>query len=237
MERWSFLLKLAVTWPIMYLSFFDNHFVQARDVLPQHDMYTPDYNYYHNLTMIYQHIKSISSNHPSYIQVDWSYLSRDSLPQPVIRISDFTTTKSDAFTVRQNLFNDRVKILLSFGEHAREFVPVETMLALLDYISSEFKPEENISRSTGLDLSKLDIFIVGILNPDGRHLVETTQNYCWRGTRNGVDINRNFDWNFGGKGSSGDPHDEEYRGPSAFSGIYVYQSIQHCVVIRNLVDN
>ncbi|XP_048736117.2 carboxypeptidase A5-like isoform X2 [Ostrea edulis] len=52
---------------------------------------------------------------------------------------------------------------------------------------------------------------------DGRHFVEQTQNYCWRGTSTGVDLDRNFGWEFGGKGSSSDPNDEEYRGEEAFS--------------------
>ena len=57
-----------------------------------------------------------------------------------------------------------------------------------------------------------------MVNPDGRQYVENTRNYCWRGTSTGVDLNRNFDWHFGDKGSSGDRTDEEYRGTHAFSG-------------------
>ena len=33
-----------------------------------------------------------------------------------------------------------------------------------------------------------------------------------------MDINRNFGWEFGGKGSSRNRKDEEYRGAHAFSG-------------------
>ncbi|KAL5008934.1 hypothetical protein ScPMuIL_014515 [Solemya velum] len=54
-------------------------------------------------------------------------------------------------------------------------------------------------------------------NPDGRAYLERTKNYCWRGTGNGVDLNRNFDWEFGQKGSSSLKTDEEYRGTHAFS--------------------
>jgi hypothetical protein len=58
-----------------------------------------------------------------------------------------------------------------------------------------------------------------MMNPDGRKFVEKTGNYCWRGTSTGVDLNRNFDWNYGAKGSSSDITDEEYRGNAAFSGL------------------
>ncbi|KAH9499639.1 carbamoyl-phosphate synthase (glutamine-hydrolyzing) cpa2 [Bulinus truncatus] len=66
-------------------------------------------------------------------------------------------------------------------------------------------------------LNNFDIYIIALANPDGRDYIEKFKNYCWRGTRNGVDINRNFDWNFGDIGSSKDPNDGEYRGPYAFS--------------------
>lgn len=48
--------------------------------------------------------------------------------------------------------------------------------------------------------------------------VEENTNYCWRGNARGVDLNRNYDWEFGGPGSSADPNDEEFRGEHAFSG-------------------
>ncbi|XP_060078938.1 carboxypeptidase A5-like isoform X2 [Ylistrum balloti] len=66
-------------------------------------------------------------------------------------------------------------------------------------------------------LSKVDLFIIGMANPDGRSLLEQESNYCWRGTSTGVDLDRNFDWEFGGKGSSSDPTDEEYKGTQPFS--------------------
>ena len=53
-------------------------------------------------------------------------------------------------------------------------------------------------------------------------------NYCWRGTKSGVDLNRNFDWNFGAShGSSRDPNDEEYRGAHAFSGAFLCEFGYH----------
>ena len=65
---------------------------------------------------------------------------------------------------------------------------------------------------------QIDLYIVGIVNPDGRLHIERNGNYCWRGTSNGVDLNHNFDWHYGARGSSADIHDEEYRGTHSFSG-------------------
>uniref|UniRef100_A0A8W8ICE3 Peptidase M14 domain-containing protein n=1 Tax=Magallana gigas TaxID=29159 RepID=A0A8W8ICE3_MAGGI len=62
-----------------------------------------------------------------------------------------------------------------------------------------------------------NLYIILMANPDGRHHCEKTKNYCWRGTSTGVDLDRNFGWEFGGKGSSSDTEDEEYRGKDPFS--------------------
>ena len=68
-----------------------------------------------------------------------------------------------------------------------------------------------------------DIYIIVLTNPDGRLYIEKHLNYCWRGTSNGVDLNRNFDWRYGDRGSSVKKTDEEYRGVHPFSGnILIY---------------
>jgi hypothetical protein len=66
-------------------------------------------------------------------------------------------------------------------------------------------------------LANFELTLVAMANPDGRHRLEATENYCWRGTSTGVDLNRNFDFDFGGQGSSANPKDEEFRGPFAGS--------------------
>lgn len=72
---------------------------------------------------------------------------------------------------------------------------------------------------------------IGMLNPDGRIHLEQTGDYCWRNTgtskittamtlsrsARGVDLNRNFDWEFNGPGSSSKRGHEEYNGGFAFS--------------------
>jgi len=48
-----------------------------------------------------------------------------------------------------------------------------------------------------------EVFLIPIVNPDGRGALERSGDYCWRGNGDRVDFARNFDWNFGGEGSSG----------------------------------
>lgn len=159
----------------------------------------PDYWVYHNLTSIETALRALSEKKSHLVQrLSPAFRSRENRDQHVLKLS------------RGDNSQDKAKVLLSFGEHAREFFPVETALHLIDSLGAN-----------KVDLTKLEIYIIVLANPDGRYFVEKTHNYCWRGTQTGVDLNRNFDWEFGGKGSSGDKSDEEYRGNHAFSGILI----------------
>ncbi|ELT94089.1 hypothetical protein CAPTEDRAFT_227948 [Capitella teleta] len=194
--------------------------VWTRDVKPKQELYLPDYRVYHNLSSIQSELENIAYRNPKFIRMDWAYGSRDLRPQMVMRVTNFSS-EGWTYTASQSMprAHNKLKMLLSYGEHAREFLPVESMFHLLKNLTSGLayprgSPEESFSR---LILSKVDLYIVGIMNPDGRDYLERTENYCWRGTSSGVDLNRNFDWQFGGKGSSSKANDEEYHGERPFS--------------------
>ncbi|KAH3844336.1 carboxypeptidase A4-like isoform X2 [Dreissena polymorpha] len=174
--------------------------VEALDVKPQRELYTPDYRIYHNVSEISRKLRDLIAKYPSFIREhETSQRSRNGLKQFVLQITNFESHHQ----------NKTAKILMSFGEHAREFLPVETLF----YLIYQLLPPRS-----AINLSNFEIYAIALANPDGRLYVEKSKNYCWRGTYpSGVDINRNFEWEFGGKGSSGDKNDEEYRGPYPFS--------------------
>ena len=183
----------------------------ARDVLPQKEKYIPDYSVYQNLSSINAEVVKIVNKNPSYIRYLKEYSSKKGQTQNVIYASNFKT-HGDAN-------KEKVNILFSYGEHAREFFPIESILHLLQQLVSTGGHHKDKGTVTGADiLDHIDLYIIVIANPDGREYVEQSRNYCWRGTSSGVDINRNFAWEFGGRGSSGNKKDEEYRGSHAFSG-------------------
>ncbi|XP_046351212.2 carboxypeptidase A4-like [Haliotis rufescens] len=184
------------------------------DVEPQKEVYIPDYSIYHNLTSIQKDVQQLLFRYPNFMKIDWKYNSRLGKPQMLLHITNFTLNTDPDQKVGR-----KVKMLLSYGEHAREFFPVESMFHLLRNLtgglgSTPGSYEEVYSRHV---LSSTDLHIIVMANPDGRVHVEHSHNYCWRGTSTGVDLNRNFDWEYAKKGSSADPNDEEYRGPHAFS--------------------
>lgn len=226
MDAMSVLFSLLTLMDYMLLS----GLVSARDVKPQKERYLPDYNVYHNLTAIQRHLEDIVYKNTNFMKIDWVYQSRQNRPQLLLRVTNFTSD-GWTFTASESMprQHNKVKVLLSYGEHAREFLPVESMFDLLTNLTTGLtyprdSPEEMFSR---LIFSKVDLYIVGMMNPDGRQYVERTGNYCWRGTSTGVDLNRNFDWQFGNKGSSGKPEDEEYRGEEPFSGTLLYINDYH----------
>ncbi|MBI4368775.1 MAG: zinc carboxypeptidase [Elusimicrobia bacterium] len=129
--------------------------------------------------------------------------------------------------------------------HAREHLTAEVCLKLARYLaevpSSKFQvPRSEKFFSTGSQpetgnselgtlLENREVFIVPMVNPDG---VEFDIEYHKRNGRyqmqrknraqnpdgsRGVDLNRNHDFGWGGKGASPRPSDETYMGPAPFS--------------------
>jgi len=111
-------------------------------------------------------------------------------------------------------------LFLDGGMHAREWIGP----AIVTYIVNELTK----NRANYADiLNAVDIYITPLANPDGyeyTHISSLTR--MWRKTRSnhnsivgcvGVDPNRNFDFAWGGDGTSADKCSEIYKGPSAFS--------------------
>ncbi|XP_005102958.1 carboxypeptidase O [Aplysia californica] len=182
------------------------------DVKAQLEKYTPNYTIYHNISQINSDLSLLEKLHKDYITLSHSFKSRKGMSQIFAKISNSSQDASQS--------TSKTKILLVFGEHAREFFPVESMFYFLKNLTGGLpgsvrdNPGQKFSKWV---LDNFDIHIICLANPDGRDYVEKSNNYCWRGTSLGVDINRNFDWNYGGKGSSNDPSDGEYRGTHVFS--------------------
>lgn len=122
-------------------------------------------------------------------------------------------------------------VLIVAGAHAREMAPPEAALCFAVLLCNAYVAGTGFSfggksYSNGIvDLlvEVTEIYIVPLLNVDGRVHVETTDSN-WRknrrpGTCRGVDLNRNHDFLWSsGIGTSTNPCDYQiYRGPSAVS--------------------
>ncbi len=113
---------------------------------------------------------------------------------------------------------NRPQILFNGCQHAREWIsPMVNM-----YLGDQFLMQYASGGIAKDLLDRVEFIIVPVVNPDGYEYTWST-NRLWRKNRRnnggsfGVDLNRNWGYQWGGEGASSVPSDETYRGPSAFS--------------------
>ncbi len=192
---------------LLCLLFYFTHFSSV-------SCYQVDYSLYHNVSSYYSHVDALLTD-----PQNSPYLTR--LP---VQMSTDQGYSLEAISLSLNELpisssSSKLLILLTFGEHACEFITVESYFDLLSYFLTSLSrpcssPDSLLARFI---LSHSHLHLVGLTNPDGRRRLETSGNYCWRNNGRNVDLNRNTDWQFGGPGSSNQPQHEEYHGQSPFS--------------------
>jgi carboxypeptidase T len=107
------------------------------------------------------------------------------------------------------------------GHHAREHLSVEVPLMFAEHLLKNYATDARIKKL----VDSRDIHIVPALNADGLEFDIATGTYqYWRKNRRdnkdrtyGVDLNRNYGYQWGTGGSSKRTNDETYMGTSAFS--------------------
>jgi carboxypeptidase T len=126
-------------------------------------------------------------------------------------------------------------VLLIGGVHAREIVNPDLLISLAYDLCIAFAantgliygPRSYSAASIRLMVQTMDIFILPLVNPDGRNFVfSAPANAMWRKNRSpnpgmpcmGVDLNRNYDFLWSsGIGTSASSCSEVFKGAGAFS--------------------
>lgn len=141
-------------------------------------------------------------------------LSHEGRPIYWLRLSDNPT---------QN--EEEPEVLYTGMHHAREPIGMQQMLFYMYYLLENYDTDPEVRYL----VDNTEMYFVPLVNPDGyARNIYTNPNGGgqWRKNRRingngtyGVDLNRNygFAWGYDNSGSSPDPGDETYRGPSAFS--------------------
>lgn len=85
-------------------------------------------------------------------------------------------------------------MLLWYGEHSCHLFPVESALYLLAHVLQGLgQPGHSVDGSFSRALlSKVDLHVVLLANPDGRNHLEQTGNHCWCGTSIGTSLSAVF---------------------------------------------
>jgi len=164
------------------------------NVKPSLESYLPNYDFYHNISRMNECLRHISARYSEIVDAEMQYRSRLGLSQYVLHITNFSLDATN-----KKSLDRRSKVLFSYGEHAAEFFPVQSMFYLLKNITHGYDlPPETYGRNfTRFVLNNFDLYILTIVNPDGRALIETTRNHCWIGTANNVDLNSDLQKNTG----------------------------------------
>lgn len=113
----------------------------------------------------------------------------------------------------------RGAFVINGTQHAREWVTPMTVMYMVDRMLETYGSDPRVTAM----VDKLELFLVPVMNPDG-YVYTHGVNALWRKNRrrngaacDGVDLNRNWGFGWGGEGSSADPCNDVYRGPAAFS--------------------
>ncbi|HMN40108.1 MAG TPA: M14 family metallocarboxypeptidase [Phycisphaerales bacterium] len=110
--------------------------------------------------------------------------------------------------------------VIVFGcQHAREWITVMATVYAADQLIRTYPTDADARRL----LDNYEFYFVPIANPDG-YLYTWSSNRLWRKNRRdngdgtfGVDLNRNWGYQWGGAGSAGVTSDPTYRGTAPFS--------------------
>lgn len=153
----------------------------------------PDYSVYHNLSAVYAEVGALAESYPTYVQVDHRFKSRNGLSQLVVRLANFSDSTLHAAPQLQ-IF--KVRALLLFGQRGGELVTVESALHFLRQLFAGLSaPSHTIEGAFSRTLlSKVDLHLIIVVNPDGFNHAERTGNYCFDGTASGAKMDSLFTW-------------------------------------------
>lgn len=124
-----------------------------------------------------------------------------------------------------DISEDEPEVLYDALIHAREPAAMSSVMYFMYYLLENYGTDPEVTYL----VNNRELYFIPVLNPDGYEYNRQTNpngGGMWRKNRRdngggvfGVDLNRNYGykWGYDNLGSSNDPADESYRGPSAFS--------------------
>uniref|UniRef100_A0A2H1VA23 SFRICE_005155 n=1 Tax=Spodoptera frugiperda TaxID=7108 RepID=A0A2H1VA23_SPOFR len=159
---------------------------------------------YHRLEDIHGFMDYLAKTYPSIVSVKTIGKSYEGRDLKMLRISDGKPSNKAVF--------------IDGGIHAREWISPAVVTYFINQFAENFDVESD-------DIKNIDWYFLPVVNPDGYEYTHKTDR-LWRKNRKfgygpssctGTDLNRNFGYRWGGKGSSSYPCSDIYRGSGPFS--------------------
>ncbi|XP_072160470.1 carboxypeptidase B-like [Bemisia tabaci] len=173
--------------------------------LQEEQGYNFTFKYYHSLEDMHEYLDHLSTTYKDFVSTQVIGKSIEGRDLKVLTISSGDPTAPGFW--------------IDAGIHAREWIAPTTAI----YIARELVERRETLPSA---LKKINFFILPVVNPDGYEFSRSKDSHrLWRKNRNpnnnredipcyGVDLNRNFDMEWGVSGSSDDPCADVYKGPT-----------------------
>lgn len=166
---------------------------------------------FHNYAELTEALQKLARENPDIVSLDTIGKTTENRDLWHIRISTELTTS-----------NQKPGIVFMGGHHAREHLSIDTPLRIMQNLIAEYRANNTRIRSL---IEGREIHFIPCVNPDGSEFDISGKDYkMWRKNRSrnkdgsfGVDLNRNYGYQWGTGGSSKDTTSDVYMGPTAFS--------------------
>ncbi|XP_052744522.1 carboxypeptidase B-like [Bicyclus anynana] len=168
-----------------------------------------NYDKYHTLDVIYEYLDSVAQKHSDTVKLVTPATSYEGRTLKYLKIS------------KDNFQSGKPVIFIDGATHAREWITIPTVTYAIH------KLVENVTEPDLLD--KFDWILYPVVNPDGYEHTHVKER-MWRKTRStdqhvagkicrGVDINRNFDFEWNTVGTESHPCSDIFPGRKPFSEV------------------
>lgn len=194
--------------------------------------YATFYGGYHTVDAQFQHLRDVAAAYPSLATVvDYGDSWRKTQGLTGSDLLAVCITKKVSGDCALTPSAPKPRSVLVSAIHARELATAEMSWNWIDYLTTGYGTDTAVTNL----LNTTEVWVVPVLNPDGRKIVESGGNapYLQRKNANttrgscrnpptasnqyGVDLNRNSTFHWGGVGSTSTACAQEYRGTTASS--------------------
>ena len=180
-----------------------------------------DFGKYYTYNEMKNEIMQIASQYPNITNLDTIGFSWYNKPILAMKISD-----------NPQMDENEPTGIFTGVHHAREPIGCSICMDFIRWLCQNYNQPGGAGDTATFLVNEREIWIVPVVNPDGYVYNEIDPQGMWRKNQrdndgngyfnsnyDGVDLNRNYGymWGYDNWGSSPNPPDEDYRGPSAFS--------------------